>query len=108
MKKLLYVALLAAGVVIMMAPPVMAQEEKPFTIHGEVRFRGEYDNNTSDFNNDLDDGALFYPYRVRIAAEGKFAKNVSAWIEFQNAGIAGGDPIGINPVRTGSDFAGVA
>src|SRR6267378_3904796 len=31
MKKFLYVALLAVGVVVMMTPPVMAQEEKPFT-----------------------------------------------------------------------------
>ena len=46
MKKVLYVALLAIGVVIMLAPPVMAQEEKPFTLHGEVRVRGEYDANT--------------------------------------------------------------
>ena len=43
MKKLLYVAILAIGVVIMMTPPAMAQEEKPFTIHGEVRYRAEYD-----------------------------------------------------------------
>ncbi len=108
MKKLLYVALLAVGVVIMMAPPVTAQEEKPFTIHGEVRFRGEYDNNTQDFDDNADDGGLFWPYRVRIAAEGKFTKNVSAWIEFQNASVAGGDIIGINPTHTGSDFAGVS
>src|SRR5467141_994934 len=91
MKKLLYVALLAVGVITMIAPPAMAQEEKPFTLHGEVRFRGEYDNNTQDFDKNTDDGGLFWPYRVRIAAEGKFAKNVSAWIEFQNASVAGGD-----------------
>src|SRR6267142_1518997 len=90
MKKLLYVALLALGVVVMMTPPVMAQEEKPFTIHGEVRFRGEYLNNTQDFNNDNDDGGLVFPYRVRIAAEGKFTKNVSTWIEFHHADFAGG------------------
>jgi alginate export protein len=89
MKKLLYVALLALGVVVMMTPPVMAQEEKPFTIHGEVRFRGDYINNTQDFNNDADDGGLVFPYRVRIAAEGKFSKNVSAWIEFHHAEFAG-------------------
>jgi len=89
MKKLLYVALLAIGVVVMMAPPVIAQEEKPFTIHGEVRFRGEYDNNTQDLDDDSDDGALFFPYRVRIAAEGKFTKNVSAWIELHHADMAG-------------------
>ena len=102
MKKLLYVAILALGVVAMMTPPVMAQEEKPFTIHGEIRYRGEYDNNTSDFDDNADDGGLFWPYRVRIAAEGKFTKNVSTWIEFQNAGVAGN---GINgPQRFGDSF----
>lgn len=97
MKKLLYVTLLAIGVVILMAPPAMAQDEKPFTIHGEVRFRGEFQDNAQDFDDDVDDGALFWPYRVRIAAEGKFAKNVSAWIEFQNVGVAGGG----DPFRSG-------
>src|SRR3989454_8267831 len=100
MKKLMYVALLAIGVVILMTPPAMAQEEKPFTIHGEVRFRGEYDNNTSDFDDNFDDGGLFWPYRVRIEAEGKFTKNVSTWIEFQNAGVAGVGVLG--PQRLGA------
>jgi hypothetical protein len=104
MKKLLYVAILAFGVVVMMAPPVMAQDEKPFTLHGEVRFRGEYDDNASDFDDDLDDGALFWPYRVRIAAEGHFAKNITAWLEFQSAGVAGDDATGFAPVRTGLGF----
>jgi Alginate export len=89
MKKALFVFLLAVGVVAMIAPPVMAQEEKPFTLHGEVRFRGEYNNNAQDLDNNKDDGAAYFPYRVRIAAEGHFTKNVSAWIEFQNAGVAG-------------------
>src|SRR3989442_2723668 len=100
MKKLLYVALLAIGVVILMTPTVMAQEEKPFTIHGEVRFRGDYNNNTSDLDDNTDDGGLIWPYRVRIAAEGKFTKNVSTWIEFQNAGVAG---VGVTgPQRLGA------
>lgn len=104
MKKLLYVAILALGVVVMMAPPVMAQDEKPFTLHGEVRFRGEFDDNASDFDDDSDDGALFWPYRVRIAAEGHFAKNITAWLEFQSAGVAGDDATGFVPVRTGLGF----
>ena len=104
MKKFLYVAILALGVVVMMAPPVMAQDEKPFTIHGEVRYRAEYDNNASDFDDDADDGALFWPYRVRIAAEGHFAKNITAWLEFQSAGVAGDDATGFAPVRTGLGF----
>jgi len=97
MKKFIYLGLLALGVALMVAPPVMAQEEKPFTIHGEVRYRGEYDNNANDLNNNAHDSVQFWPYRVRIAAEGHFSKNVSAWIEFQNSGFAGGD----SPFRTG-------
>jgi len=99
MKKLLYVALLAIGVIVMITPPVMAQEEKPFTIHGEVRSRGEYQTNASDFDKSVSDSADFWPYRVRIAAEGRFAHNVSAWIEFQSAGNAGGTG---TPVRQGN------
>src|SRR5438093_11723368 len=95
MKKLMYVALLAIGVVILMTPPVIAQEEKPFTIHGEVRFRGEYDNNTSDFDDNFDDGGLFWPYRVRIAAEGKLTKNVTNLIVVQIAGVSGVGVLGL-------------
>jgi len=41
MKKLLYVALLATGVIVLMAPPAMAQEEKPFTLHGRTFIRDQ-------------------------------------------------------------------
>src|SRR6266571_16903 len=101
MKKLLYVALLAIGVITMIAPPVMAQEEKPFTLHGETRFGYEYHANTQDFDkNNNADQFNFWPYRVRIAAEGKFAKGVTAWIEFQNGGTFGSLS---QPARDGSD-----
>ncbi len=105
MKKLLYVALLAVGVFILMTPPAMAQEEKPFTLHGEIRFRGEYQANANDLNKDTNDNADFWPYRVRIAAEGRFSHNIGAWIEFQSAGNAGGT---LTPVRLGNAdvFAG--
>jgi hypothetical protein len=99
MKKFIYVAILALGVLALMAPPAMAQEEKPFTIHGEVRSRGEYQANASDFDKSLNDNADFWLYRVRIAAEGHFGHNVSAWIEFQSAGNAGGTG---TPVRQGN------
>jgi hypothetical protein len=104
MKKLLFVMVLALGVVALMAPPAMAQDEKPFTLHGEVRNRAEYLDNNSDFDDDADDGGLFWPYRVRIAAEGHFTKNITAWIEFQNAGTFGNDGFGFGPLRTGNDF----
>ena len=34
----------------------------------------QYQSNAQDFDDDADDAALFWPYRVRIAAEGKFTK----------------------------------
>jgi hypothetical protein len=95
MKKFMFAAFLALAVVALVAPqPVIAaDDEKPFTIHGEVRWRSEYSNNTADFNDNgaNDDQAMFFPYRVRIAAEGHFTKNVHAWIEFQNTGVSGDD-----------------
>ncbi len=108
MKKLLYVTCLALGVFALLAPPAMAADDKPFTIHGEVRFRGEYTNNANDFNDDaaIDDQALYWPYRIRIAAEGHLTKNVTAWIEFQNADVAGDTITGLGPTRTGIGFEG--
>jgi alginate export protein len=95
MKKFAFAAMLALGLVALMAPPAaFAQDEKPFTIHGEVRSRLEYNNNTQDFTDSdagpgFDDGAGYFPYRIRIAAEGHFTRNVTAWIEFQNTGLFG-------------------
>lgn len=110
MKKYLFAAFLVVGLAALLAPPqAFAQEEKPFTIHGEVRVRGEYNNNASDFTDSgtdpglgsNDDQANYWPYRIRIAAEGHFTKNISAWIEFQNAGVFGGD-LFLGPVKTGT------
>ncbi len=103
MKRFIYGALLALAVLALVAPPALAQQEQPFKIHGEVRVRGEYTTNTTDFADtgsvgSLQDSTDFYPYRIRIAAEGSFAHNVSAWIEFQNADMFGGSG---SPVRTG-------
>jgi hypothetical protein len=111
MKKFAFAALLALGVLAMIAPPAMAQDDKPFTVHGEVRFRAEYGANASDFDDTGDDQALYWPYRIRLAAEGRFGKNVSAWIEFQNAGVGGAPGVGSgfgipSPYRNGSDIGG--
>ena len=111
MRKFIFSALLIAGLAALAAPVVFAQEEKPFTLHGEVRTRLEYTNNANDFTDSggvpgvlgaNDDQANYWPYRIRIAAEGHFTKNISAWIEFQNAGVFGGDFTG--PVKNGTVF----
>lgn len=113
MKRFLFAAFLVVGLAALLAPPqAFAQEEKPFTIHGEVRVRGEYNANAQDFADaedpsggitigTNDDQANYWPYRIRIAAEGHFTKNVHAWIEFQNAGVFGGDIL-LGPVKTGT------
>jgi hypothetical protein len=112
MTKYIKVAFLALGVIAMMTPSAMAQDDKPFTIHGEVRVRAEYTTNAVDFEDSgnisgISDQALYYPYRIRIAAEGHFTKNVSAWIEFQNADTFGDAGIfGNGPTRTGVGFDG--
>jgi hypothetical protein len=103
MKKYLFAALLIVGLALVLAPPqAFAQEDKPFTVHGEVRMRGEYDNNATDFSNSEfgtgnpatftpNDGEMFWPYRVRIGVEGRFTKNVEGYIEVQGDGNWGGD-----------------
>lgn len=110
MKKLAFAAFMVVGLAALLAPPqAFAAEEKPFTIHGEVRVRGEYNDNAQDFTDSGtgagigsdDDQAAYWPYRIRIAAEGHFTKNVSVWIEFQNAGVFGGDVL-FGPVKTGT------
>lgn len=111
MKKFAFAAMLALGVVALMAPSsaFAADEDKMFKLHGEIRFRGEYTNNTYDFNSDsnspgfYDDSTGYWPYRVRIAAEGQFSDNVSGWIEFQNTGVMGEQGL-VAPFAGGSDL----
>ncbi len=105
MKKVLYVAFLALAVLALVAPPAMAQEEKPFKVHGEVRIRGEYNSNVTDFNDNNSDNVDFWPYRVRVSVEGSFAHNVASYVEIQNADVGGGNGNGFfsnsGPFRTG-------
>ena len=98
MKKYAFAAFLALGLLALLAPPqAFAQEEKPFTLHGELRFRAEYNSNANDFDSDVDDAAMYWPYRARIAAEGHFTDDVSAWIEIQNTGLFGEQGLLLGP-----------
>jgi len=72
--------------------------DNKFTIHGEVRFRGEFWNNLHDFTDTADPGQLsfdsndsfdMFPYRVRLAAKGDLGHDIWVYGEFQNAGVAG-------------------
>jgi hypothetical protein len=98
MKKFAFAAFLALGLLALLAPPqAFAADEKPFTLHGELRFRADYVSNSNDFDSDVDDAAMFFPYRARIAAEGHFTDDVSAWIEFQNTGLFGEQGLLLGP-----------
>jgi hypothetical protein len=94
MKKALVLGALALAMVA--APrPALAQDEdgeKKFTIHGEVRTRAEYQEYMNDFSPDSGDAFSYWPYRIRLAAEGKFAEGIRGYVEIQNFGDFGNVP----------------
>jgi hypothetical protein len=99
MKKLIYMAVLAAALVALVAPQAFAAEgDEKFKMHGEVRLRGEHMANWNDFNDSgtSDDQALYWPSRARLAFEGQFTKNVSAWVEIQHGWVWGNTDAGFN------------
>jgi hypothetical protein len=94
MKKFLFMFLLAAAVASVFTFVVADEDQdgKKFVIHGEIRERADYNENLSDFDDDSPDSFLFFPYRVRIAAEGHFGKDVVGYIELQSFGVWGDAP----------------
>lgn len=100
-------ALLLAGTA---AQAAMHDEEggdKKFSIHGEVRFRGEGWSNLTDFTdtrgNNTDDDFDIWPWRVRLAAKGDLGHDIWVYGEFQGAGVAGGGVFGENNPFFGDD-----
>src|SRR5262245_40122505 len=72
-----FAAVLFAGGVARAAMMADEDTDNKFTIHGEVRFRGEYWDNLTDFTNSGSktlgaqnggDNFDIFPYRVRLAA----------------------------------------
>ncbi len=102
-KRLFALGVLAAGALLAAVPALAddheatGEEEKRFHIHGEVRVRGEYTENFFDLEDDEtiseggDDEFGFWPYRVRIAADGQLAENVRGYVELQGAGFLGNE-----------------
>ncbi len=99
--------LLLLGVTALMAAGSLAQAadedtDNKFSIHGEVRFRGEGWYNLVDFtdtdnainNSDVNDSQDIWPYRVRLAASGDLGHDIWIYGEFQAAGVAGGGIFG--------------
>jgi hypothetical protein len=101
-KRLFVLSVLAAGALFAALPAVAdheptGEEEKRFHIHGEIRVRGEYMENFFDLEDDEaisafgDDEFGFWPFRVRIGADGKLAENVRGYVELQGAGFFGNE-----------------
>jgi len=73
--------------------------DNKFTLHGEIRFRGEWWDNLSDFTDsgkdpnsvtfNTNDSLDMYPYRVRLAARGELGHDIWIFGELQNSGVAG-------------------
>lgn len=76
--------------------------DNKFSIHGEVRFRGEAWSNLTDFTDtgsstlggSSDDDFDIFPYRVRLAAKGDLGHDIWVYGEFQASGAAGGGLFG--------------
>ncbi|MEE9218437.1 MAG: alginate export family protein [Acidobacteriota bacterium] len=97
MKKIFLLFVLVA-VGFAFALPALAQQkqgDKNFEVTGEVRFRGDYTDNVTDFNDAADDAGIIWPWRVRAGIHGNFSRNVSAHVEFQNFGFSGDGDNGI-------------
>lgn len=101
-KRLFVLGVLAAGALLAAVPALAddheatGQEEKRFHIHGEVRVRGDYTENFFDLEDDeavsaIDDEFGFWPYRIRIGADGQLADNVRGYIELQGSGFLGNE-----------------
>ena len=98
MKKFAYAALLtlAAGMIFVPARAADDDDEKKFTVHGEVRQRWEYQDNVGDLTDKIDDGDQddefsFAPYRARVGVMGQFSNNVSGYISIQDYGFWGNE-----------------
>ena len=63
---------------------VVATGGTQITIGGELRFRGEVQQNTSDFNSNLPDHKAYYDERVRLSIEAKVTPNVTGMIQLES------------------------
>lgn len=71
---------------------VVAKSATQITIGGEVRVRGDYRANTTDFNNDVNSSGdqAYYDERVRLSVEAKVTPNTTGYIQLESsAGFSG-------------------
>jgi hypothetical protein len=101
MRKFATGSLLALAAAMMAVPVSAGDSDGKFNLTGEIRTRWDYSANVFDADDDGDSGSAvggnvdddfdFFPYRVRLAANGEFSDNVYAKIEMQGYGFFGND-----------------
>lgn len=67
---------------------VVAAGSTAITIGGEIRFRQDFQNNTSDFNTNLHDSKSYFDSRIRLSVEAKVTPNTTGFVQIE----AGSDP----------------
>lgn len=69
---------------------VVAKGATTITIGGELRFRGEIQDNTTDFNKDKGDSRAYYDSRVRLSVDAQITPNTEGFVQVEaGSGIEG-------------------
>lgn len=67
------------------AQGVVSKSKSKITLGGDLRFRGEARNNTSDFNSDAADHIAFYDGRVRLSVNADVTPATTGYIQLEAA-----------------------
>ncbi|GBE32261.1 hypothetical protein BMS3Bbin05_01170 [bacterium BMS3Bbin05] len=62
----------------------VAKGNTQVTVSGSLRFRGNLQNNTKDFNSDKPDAKGLYDTRIRLAVDAKVAPNAEGYIQLES------------------------
>ncbi len=68
---------------------VVAKGATQITLGGELRMRGEFKKNTSDFNSDHGDTSAVYDGRVRLHLDAQITPNTQGYVQLESAGCSG-------------------
>ncbi len=68
---------------------VIAKGASQITIGGELRFRGDFRHNTSDFNSSVQDDKAYYDMRIRLSVEAKVTPNTTGFVQLEGSGSNG-------------------
>ncbi len=81
--------------------PILTRDGEPLSeaikalrLSMQVRVRGEYVNNLTDFDHHRDDEFFFAPYRFRLGVGADITEELSVYAEAQSVGHAGDQPTG--------------